>query len=106
LNFELAHLQSLTSVHLSGPWLAALEADPWRVFRPKQRDSPASNGLNCAGSRQNPSNFDENVRSPAMHFVCVLFVFNNIPASVDTKKEFFRFVALAEPKSGRWQFVD
>jgi len=93
-------------VRLSGPWLAPLEAGPWRVFRPKQRDFPASDGLNCAGSRQNPSNFAENVRSSAMHFVRVLFVFNNIPASIDTKKEFFLFAALAEPKPGRWQFVD
>jgi hypothetical protein len=93
-------------VRLSGLWLAPLEADPWRVFRPKQRDSPASNGLNCARSRQNPSIFAENVRPPAMHFVRVFFVFNNIPASIDLKKEFFRFAALAEPKPSRWQFSD
>jgi hypothetical protein len=93
-------------VRLSGPWLAPLEADPWRVFRPKQRDSPASIGLKCAWSLQSPTNFAENVRSSAMHFVRVLFVFNNIPASVDLKKEFFRFAVLTEPKPARWQFVD
>jgi hypothetical protein len=41
-----------------------------------------------------------------MHFVRVLFVFNNIPASIDLKKEFFLFAALADPKPARWQFVD